>query len=87
MGSFLLLVLAVTSSYFPQVPSTLPQTESVVNDMLFGGETAPYPGPIQINEQSLNDIKLMLKHEAPHLNPLVIYKSTYNLKMCGSIQC
>ncbi|AUH73777.1 Uncharacterised protein [Legionella sainthelensi] len=79
MGSILLFVLAVTTNYLPQSPLRFPQTQSMIYDV-FVNEAAPFPGPIQINEQSLNDIKLMLNHEAPNLNPLVINKVLTTLR-------
>ncbi|KTD63606.1 hypothetical protein Lsan_1039 [Legionella santicrucis] len=79
MGSILLFVLAVTTNYLPQLPLRLSQTQSIIDD-LFINESTPFPGPIQINEQSLNEIKLMLNHEAPNLNPLVINKVLTTLR-------
>lgn len=79
MGSILLFVLAVTTNYLPQSPLRFPQAQSMIYDV-FANEATPFPGPIQINEQSLNDIKLMLNHEAPNLNPLVINKVLTTLR-------
>ncbi|CAM3068721.1 Uncharacterised protein [Legionella steigerwaltii] len=78
MGSILLLFLAVTTTYIPQLPLEFPQAQAIKNDVRSISETAQFS--VQINAQSLNDIKLMLTHEAPHLNPLVINKVLTSLK-------
>ncbi|MCW8408307.1 murein L,D-transpeptidase catalytic domain family protein [Legionella sp. PATHC035] len=79
MGSLLLLGLAVTFTYFPQLPLAFPQAQAIVkDDVRLISETARFS--VQINDQSLNDIRLMLAHEAPHLNPLVINKVLTSLK-------
>ncbi|KTD08970.1 hypothetical protein Lgra_2205 [Legionella gratiana] len=78
MGSILLFVLAVTTNYLPQLPLRFPQTQSVLDNII--NEAIPFPGPIQINELFLNDIKLMLDREAPNLNPLVINKVITTLR-------
>lgn len=78
MGSILLFVLAVTTNYLPQLPLRFAQTQLVIDNII--NEASPYPGPIKINELSLNNIKLMLNSEAPNLNPLVINKVLTTLK-------
>lgn len=78
MGSLLLLFLAVSTTYIPQLPVEFPQAQAIKNDVRFISETAQYS--VRINDQSLNDIKLMLTHAAPYLNPLVINKALTTLK-------
>ncbi|KTC90733.1 murein L,D-transpeptidase catalytic domain family protein [Fluoribacter dumoffii] len=81
MGSFLLLLLAVTSNYFPQLSLGVSKAPANINDNSHSiSETAQYSSSLQINEQALNDMKLMLIHEAPNLNPLVINKVLTSLK-------
>ncbi|MBI2786669.1 MAG: murein L,D-transpeptidase catalytic domain family protein, partial [Legionella longbeachae] len=81
MNTLLLLVLAVTNIYFPQLPLGFSNTQALANNnMHLIDDKASYSGPLQINDQTLNDISLMLKHEAPNLNPLVINKVLTTLK-------
>ncbi|PWY55214.1 hypothetical protein DGG96_13645 [Legionella qingyii] len=80
MSALLLLFLAATISYFPQLPLELPQARTMKDDARFISEIAPFPGLEQINDLYLNDIKSLLAHEAPNLNPLVINKVLTTLK-------
>ncbi|STY30174.1 Uncharacterised protein [Legionella wadsworthii] len=80
MSALLLLFLAVTASYFPQVPVSIPQTKEMNHDVYLLNQIAPLSGTEQVNAFTLNEIKSMLIQEAPHLNPLVINKALTTLK-------
>lgn len=80
MSALLLLFLAVTVSYFPELPSEFPRPKTIHQDVCFLNEIAPFQGTEQVNAFTLNDIKLMLTQEAPDLNSLVINKVLTTLK-------
>lgn len=73
MGTFLLLVLAVTLNKCSSLPLGLSKVIASIN------ETIPLYSPIQIKAQE-SDLQLMLKHNAPNLNPLVVNKVLTTLK-------
>lgn len=80
MSALLLLFLAVTVTSFPQLPLEFPHAQAIKNDVSFISEFTPFLEPEQLNDQSLNVLRLMLTHEAPNLNPLVINKVLTTLK-------
>lgn len=84
MSALLLFILAVSTPYLSQLPLGFPQTQAIINDNIHSmSSIVPFVGPVQVNDQSLNDIQLMLTHDAPNLNPLVINKVLTTLK-CAS---
>ncbi|HHT0594111.1 TPA: murein L,D-transpeptidase catalytic domain family protein [Legionella anisa] len=80
MSALLLLFLAVTVTSFPQLPLEFPHTQAIKSDIRFISEITPFSEPEQINHQSLHVIKMLLTHEAPQLNPLVIDKVLTTLR-------
>lgn len=82
--SALLLFLAATTYYFPQLHLGVQTPTLLKNELCLIRQFAPFIRQDQINNLSLNDIKLMLGHEAPNLNPLVINKVLTTLK-CATV--
>lgn len=81
MSALLLLILAVTSTYLPQLPLDLPEgKQAIVADIKFMGELAPFLNAAQSTVQSINEFNLMLHNEAPTLNQSVIHKALMTLK-------
>lgn len=84
MGTLLLLILAVTSSSPAQFTIDLvAEKKKVAEQIRVVGQLAPIFNGVQFSAQSINDINLMLHHEASNLNQLVINKVLMTLK-CAS---
>lgn len=81
MSALLLFVLAVSSTYVPQIPMLFPQYQKAVKEEFhFLNVIAPVLAGGQSSIQSINDIELMLHNEAPTLNQQVINKVLMTLK-------
>lgn len=81
MSALLLFVLAVSMAYFPHFSISFPQTEHIIKENIrFFSEATPFLDLEQINDPSLNEIKLMLYHETPNLSPMVMDKVLTTLK-------
>lgn len=73
MGALLLLFLAVTANSFPQLPMGMPH-QMIYENLNALAEMAPSLSQQAENQELLQDIQAMLKHEAPELNSLVVDK-------------
>ena len=85
MGSLLLLLFIVTSSYLPQVsldPASQ-QKNAMQDNVRLMTEMMPTMNAGVASAQSINDINLMLHNEAPSLNQQVINKVLMTLKCAG----
>jgi hypothetical protein len=86
MTALLLFILAVSKPYLSQLPLGFTQSQAIINNNIHSmSSIVPIVGTEQVLEHalSLNDIQLMLQHDAPNLNPLVINKVLTTLK-CAS---
>jgi hypothetical protein len=81
MISFLLLFLAVTTVNFPQPVSAVPLMQSIIKENIPVSRVAEaFSGSELLNEYTIYDMKQLLTHEAPNLNPLVVKKVLTTLK-------
>lgn len=81
MISLLLLILAVSSTYVPQLPSNFTlQNKTAMDDVRLINQIVPVFNGGQFSAQSINDIQLMLHNQAPQLSQQVINKVLMTLK-------
>lgn len=81
MSALLLMFLAGTSIYLPELPVDFPQQKKIVSENIrFISQIAPVWSAEQCSMRSLSDIDRMLHQDAPTLNPLVINKVLQTLK-------
>jgi len=81
MSTILLLILAVTSSYLPKSPMVYLQENTITNKPVYAlRNLVPPTRTGTIDNQSFSDLSMMLHHEEPALNSLVIDKVLTALK-------